>query len=149
MNINSIQRLYRRSFLVTFILFLAFVGLAVNFKSAAADLPERPTPVAAKKDRDKDDKKVAGAHIQLQANGFNGWSEVQWQDSDENWQMVEGWQGYLEDGAIMWWVHPKDFNNGPFRWVIYEQPGGALTAMSETFALPQSVQEVLVVTIVE
>jgi hypothetical protein len=69
------------------------------------------------------------------------WSEVEWLDPTGAWQKVEGWQGTLEtlNGATplkQWTVYPENFGQGPFRWIVYSQMGGAVWGMSETFNLP-------------
>jgi hypothetical protein len=127
---------------------LILIGLGLQAPMAQADLPDRPTLEAPKKDND-DSKERSGAYIELQAPGFSGWSEVQWQDADGNWQVVEGWRGSLVDGTIRWWVDPKDFNTGPFRWVVFDQPGGTVRAVSEGFYLPQSAWDWVLVPISE
>jgi hypothetical protein len=90
-------------------------------------------------DDDSSSSSPAGAYIELQAENApaGAWSVVQWQDSNADWQNVEGWRGKLDNGTRRWWVHPKDFDTGPFRWVVYESPGGRLLATSESFSLPQ------------
>ena len=60
---------------------------------------------------------------------------VQWQDTIGDWQNVEGWQGNVTD-YWRWWVHPKDFGTGPFRWVIFKASDGATIGSSELFTLP-------------
>ena len=140
-------RVNRKYWLLLFMIFsLTLISLGLQAPAAQADLPDRPTLEAPKKDKD-DSKERLGAYIELQAPGFSGWTEVQWQDSDGNWQLVEGWRGYLVDGQILWWVDPKDFNTGPFRWAIFDQPGGTMSAVSENFTLPQSAYDVVLVTV--
>ena len=75
--------------------------------------------------------------LRLQAPPATAWTVVQWQDALGGWHVVEGWQGTLDDGvAKVWWVAPKDFNTGPFRWVIYEKRDGKVWGMSQSFNLP-------------
>lgn len=90
-------------------------------------------------DDDDSSSSPAGAYIELHAQNAptGAWSVVQWQDSNGDWHPVAGWQGGLDNGYRRWWVHPKDFGTGPFRWVIYASPGGVLIAAGEPFKLPQ------------
>ncbi len=54
------------------------------------------------------------------------------------WHDVEGWRSVLGSGGYQrWTVEAKDFGTGPFRWVVYQSPGGSLIAASEPFTLPQ------------
>ncbi|GAB4451869.1 MAG: hypothetical protein Kow0031_34420 [Anaerolineae bacterium] len=113
---------------------------------AGNSLPDRNTPTPASADRDRDrGGGPAGAHIELQADTLpaTGWSVVEWQDANGDWQLVEGWQATLTGAAIRWWVHPKDFGTGPFRWAILDAPGGKLIAASEPFTLPRFPNETL------
>ena len=70
------------------------------------------------------------------------WTVVQWQDRLGGWHDVEGWRGTIEDvsngvGKKVWWVARANFDTGPFRWVIYQSPGGKLLTASEAFRLPR------------
>ena len=58
------------------------------------------------------------------------------------WHDVEGWRGTLDEvsngvGKKVWWVARANFDTGPFRWVIYQGPGGKLLATSGSFQLPR------------
>lgn len=92
-----------------------------------------------------------GAHIELYVEDapVDAWASVQWQDETGGWQNVETWQGPLEeDGDYKsWWVDPKDFGKGPFRWLLTDGDGGSILAVSEEFALPTDVNEVLITVI--
>lgn len=67
------------------------------------------------------------------------WTVVEWQDARGQWQTVAGWQGGLDaDGHKTWRVAPASFGTGPFRWVVYVKPGGAVWAVSAAFQLPAS-----------
>ena len=77
------------------------------------------------------------------------WTVVQWQDPLGDWYDVEtdegtpAWQGnldYVEDDKAwkVWWVDPPDYGRGPFRWVIYDSPGGEVMVTTYTFYLPHS-----------
>ena len=154
------------------ILFVAFIGLILMLlwpaltARAGTDLPERP-PVGAdlpkrppvekpdQADKDDNDEAVAltGAYIQLQVHPHlpGLWTVVEWQDSAGVWQVVEGWQGTLEGASQKtWWVSPADFTTGPFRWAVYQRPGGLLLATSRAFHLPaepgQTAQIVILLT---
>ncbi len=82
------------------------------------------------------------------------WTEVQWTDG-QAWFVVEGWRGHMDtitraaDGrwvsAREWWVDNKDFNTGPFRWVVYAHEGGAVLATSDTFMLPARGGETMII----
>ncbi|MCP4409516.1 MAG: hypothetical protein GY807_17550 [Gammaproteobacteria bacterium] len=117
---------------------------------AGPPLPPRtpPTPTSSPSsdnDSDGDDGLPAGAYIDLHSPGAAGlWSVVQWQDSDGNWHVVEGWQGILNDqGYRRWWVEAKDFGKGPFRWQVYQHQEGDLRATSRLFHLPQGANKVV------
>jgi hypothetical protein len=93
----------------------------------------------------------AGARIELHAPQAlaGGWTVVQWQDRAGNWHDVEGWRGRLDGGVVSWWVHPKDFGSGPFRWTVSEQEGGKLLGASRPFSLPGEANQVLQVTVMQ
>jgi hypothetical protein len=67
---------------------------------------------------------------------------VQWRDQAGGWHDVEGWQGLLETpvGSEVpvktWGVYTKDYGQGPFRWIVYNEPGGSVLATSQSFNLP-------------
>jgi hypothetical protein len=135
------------TFPLTLALFLAvLLGVlllvsALVPEQAAADLPRRPTPVPSgtpptpePEDDDEDDAPV-GAYILL-SSPRGTWSVVQWQGNDDRWHDVEGWRGALEGGMVIWWVDQKDFGGGPFRWAVYDGPGGAQLGLSAPFSLP-------------
>ena len=108
---------------------------------AGSDLPDRNTPTATQESGDDDDDgpgTPVGAYIELHMQGPSAgvWSVVQWQDANGDWQNVEGWQGVVDNGYRRWWVAAKDFGKGPFRWVVFNSPGGLLIATSNPFNLP-------------
>jgi hypothetical protein len=118
-------------------------------QAAPLTLPPRPgyDPGAGKggssgggeSSKSSGDDWLIGAYIELQVQpGQAGlWTIVQWQDSSGGWHDVEGWRGSLEAGGYKrWWVAPKDFNTGPFQWVVYQKPDGLLLATSAPFTLP-------------
>lgn len=91
-----------------------------------------------------------GAYIELHVAyaPAGAWTVVQWQDSAGNWHNIDGWQTSLVTGNnIRWWVAPKDFGSGPFRWAVTEGPGGCLLAMSSPFTLPDEANEILRITV--
>lgn len=91
---------------------------------ADSDLPGRATPVPTPESSDtgssKEKSAMVGAYIELTGVGASSstWAVVQWQDGIGNWHDVGGWQGDLAAGSQRWWVHPKDFGTGPFRWQV-------------------------------
>ncbi len=60
---------------------------------------------------------------------------VQWQNSAGGWQNVTGWQGPVASHN-QWWVHPKDFGSGPFRWIVSQGQNGVMLGASQSFDLP-------------
>jgi hypothetical protein len=89
-----------------------------------------------------------GAYIELVGSDVpaGAWGVVQWQDSAGGWHNVEGWQGLMVNSS-RWWVHPKDFGTGPFRWAVLNAPGGAVLKVSEPFQLPTGANETTLVTV--
>jgi hypothetical protein len=67
---------------------------------------------------------------------------VQWQDPSGKWHDVEGWQSTLDARELRWWVAPRDYGSGPFRWATTRD--GALQAASTAFMLPHGGGEVVV-----
>jgi hypothetical protein len=67
---------------------------------------------------------------------------VQWRDETGGWHDVEGWQSTLDTSTVteepfkQWGVYAKDYGAGPFRWIVYAEPGGAVLATSPRFFLP-------------
>jgi hypothetical protein len=118
---------------------LPLAGLPAPVQASSA-LPPRETPTPPSPDGEKDkDGPPVGAYIELVAP-VGAWVVVQWQDSAGSWHDVEGWRGSAANSS-RWWVHPKDFGSGPFRWVIYQ--GNQVSAMSEPFYLPGTANETL------
>ncbi len=106
-------------------------------------LPPRPTPTAVPAPQ------TPGANINLLVEGeiaADNWTKVQWQDANDVWHDVTGWQGELEaDGTKTWWVGEELLGSGPFRWVVLED--GDIVALSETFQMPTLYYETLEVII--
>lgn len=71
------------------------------------------------------------------------WSLVQWQGGDGVWHDVSGWLGQIENGQVQWRVLPKDYDSGPFRWIVLDQPGGEILAASASFRLPNAEKPLL------
>ena len=109
--------------------------------------PPTPTPTVSTPTEDRDDSDDVRplGYIALQA--VNGsWSVVQWQDSAGNWHDVEGWRGSLGSGYTRRWaVEAKDFNTGPFRWLVLSGEGGQVIGTSEPFNLPAAGNETIYV----
>ena len=141
------------------ILLLAIAGVAVLRSPAAqADLPPRPTvtptvtstpvlsPLPTPSSTSRVLQKLEGGHIRLDTPFDRVWSVVQWQDSSGQWHDVEGWRGYTRHGSKRWWVAPRDFGTGPFRWVV-TLDNGAGVIVSVPFMLPASSGEIIIVQI--
>lgn len=82
-----------------------------------------------------------GAYLTLHVENapVSAWTVVQWQDGHGRWHDVTGWRGLLDDGdgnEKVWWVAPRDFDTGPFRWLVYDEPDGAVLGTSDSFTLP-------------
>ena len=74
------------------------------------------------------------------------WLVVQWQDyeGDDEWIDVDGWQGNFDEieqgdngwvATKEWWAGKEIMGSGPYRWLVYDHPGGDLLATSEPFNL--------------
>ncbi len=119
-------------------------------RADSGDLPPRPTVEVAR-------SSPAGAYIRLQVGFPDSWSwtahpwqtahtQVQWQTGEGYWANVTGWYGALDDvdvnadrsvtGTKTWWVAPRDFGTGPFRWLVVGGYSGTPLAVSEPFTLP-------------
>ena len=72
---------------------------------------------------------AAGGHIttRIPAGAGGLRAVVQWLGRDGNWYSVEGWQSLnVQPGELLaWWVAPKDFGGGPFRWAYFTQRDSA------------------------
>ena len=125
---------------------LAVVGLP--HKSALAALPPRPTPKATLVPTKSSE---TGGYIKLQVEAAPAdmWTMVQWKDAHGSWHDVGGWQGTLDDKATkLWWVAPKDFATGPFRWAAYDGLEGQLLGLSAEFNLPASAKQIVLIELV-
>jgi hypothetical protein len=64
---------------------------------------------------------------------------VQWGDPNGGWHNIDGWQTRLDGavaGAPQWWVHPREFGKGPFRWAVYRDRERAPETVSVPFWMP-------------
>ncbi|MEM9776843.1 MAG: hypothetical protein AAF902_19840 [Chloroflexota bacterium] len=142
--------------LFTAVLLLISIPAPTSAQSAPT-LPPRPTPEA----ESTPDAALLGATIQLNIRAAEAtsidaddWAIVQWQDERGDWNNVEGWQGYLEYDAasqtwkVIWWTSRENFGEESFRWAIYtDKQLASLEATSETFDLPKSSLEAVIVTL--
>ncbi len=144
-------------------LLLIGVGLLVLLTlltpGTQAQGPTLPTPTAQYNDgsgggsnsNDDNNDSPALAYIELQAQSPPGgaWSLVQWLATDGYWYDVEGWRASLaENGFQKWVVEDKDFNTGPFRWVVMQGQSGSIIGTSDSFTLPDEANETLRITVV-
>lgn len=160
--LNSKSTQTRNMLLIGFALILIFTGSLtvwpVSQVQAKATLPPRNPPVNSgpnsdnhnrdDNDSDDDDSGPVGTYIELQASAARGdnWSQVEWQDSNGDWQPVEGWAGTLNSqGQRRWWVAAKDFGTGPFRWVVSQSPEGPVIFTSQPFSLPVEAHQIIVI----
>ncbi len=132
----------------------AVFGLAwpTLLTQAGPTLPprEQPIPVAPPDSDDDDDDSPSGAYIKLQVQPARSglWSTVEWQDNAGGWHKVEGWDRALDaGGSEHWWVEAKDFDTGPFYWIVTEGAGGALLGASQPFNLPDQANTATLVVI--
>jgi hypothetical protein len=138
---------------ILFTLFiLPLIGLTLGWfvqpAQAGSGLPPRDFPRTQTGGDDDDNDEPVGAYLNLTAPDapFVAWAIVQWQDSGGNWHDVEGWRGWLSDSSH-WWVHPKDFSTGPFRWVITQGIQGPIWQVSQPFNLPPAGAKIVQVTV--
>ena len=129
--------------LVSCLLLLAgLLLLAALPTTTSAQLPPRATPIPDESKGHHDE--ITGACIELQVWGAprGSWAVVQWQRDDGMWIDVDGWCSQLDyTGSVSWWVGPKDFGDGPFRWLVTDGDGGPQLAVSNPFMLPTVVNE--------
>ncbi len=68
---------------------------------------------------------------------------VEWQDNNENWHVVEGWQSpFNRYKQVTWAVAAADYGKGPFRWVVSRSD--MVIMRSSDFYLPLSGNESVV-----
>ncbi len=71
-------------------------------------------------------------------------TQVQWVDGNGSWHNVDNWYEQLDNtGRVSWLVWSRDFNSGPFRWVVYNRDGSIKFA-SQSFYLPSAGQGYLI-----
>jgi hypothetical protein len=110
--------------------------------SATATPSPTPTPVEYKRSAPESTGAFIRLAVQPPMPGL--WTALQWQDAPGAWYLIEGWQGPLErDGTRSWWVPGTLFGYGPFRWVIYDKPGGEVIGVSAPFYLPRIANRVI------
>jgi hypothetical protein len=110
-----------------------------------ADLPPRPTvePIP-------EPKEYEGGIVELQVSGMTIplWTEVEWQDFNGDWHLVDGWRGTIEVyQPQQWWVGAEHLGEKAFRWLVYDQEGGELLATSNSFDLPEGNRQKVIVTV--
>lgn len=117
----------------------------------AAPPPPRPT-LTPTPSRIPSTGSSFGSYIELRlpTDNINLWTVVQWQDSLGGWHDVESWRGILDEikqhkGDKRWWVYPRDYGKGPFRWQVYQSPGGTVLATSPSFNLPGNARQRVIV----
>ena len=76
------------------------------------------------------------------SNGGGGY----FTNSAGNWRVVEGWRGPAANSS-RWWVHPKDFGTGSFRWLVMAGPEETVLKVSDPFYLPTGANETTWVTV--
>lgn len=143
---NRSSRWLQLSGLLLLVSYLVFASVS----SAQDTLPPRATPPATPTPLPEQGAGLVGATIELRPTSplpGASWSVVQWQDAQGGWHDVEGWRGTLEHNRQRWWVAPKDFNTGPFRWQLYGSRGGTLLASSAPFNLPATHGQLLIITL--
>ena len=135
------------------VLLLVLFGLGSSPPVVEAGLPPRPTAAPTATTPSVQNQPAGAAVIRLQVSAVLGdptllGSIVQWQDALGGWHDVEGWQGHLEgEGYKAWWVAPKDYGTGPFRWVVYESSPAVPLVTSDSFNLPSSGHERVLITV--
>lgn len=132
---------------------LLILAAPVAAFASPPNLPPRPP-------RDEEDNGGGGsATIALHLTAADGsqpsnttlqglWTVVQWLDGVGNWHDVDGWEGVpagaSSNGAhIAWKVDDSLFGKGPFRWVVEQGSGGAITGASAAFYLPHDPGEIV------
>ena len=118
----------------------------------AAALPPRPTPGPTPVIVVGQPGQGAFIELHVPAARPGWWTVVQWQDAQQNWNTVTGWQGSFDaitssGGTKLWWVAPADLGKGPFRWAIYAAKDDQLLAASESFNLPAQAKTKTIVTV--
>jgi len=125
---------------------LCIVLAAVSASSPVyAVLPPRPTKTPTAEKAIPTREALAGTLLLNTQPAQDGlWSVVQWQGAMGNWNDVEGWKGVVQQGKTIWWVEQSDWGKASYRWVIFQEEGGAVLASSEPFSLPGSGKTLIV-----
>lgn len=127
--------------------------LSIGAPPAGAYLPPRPTPSVtlmptptSQPSRHERTASEPLGRIRLAVTPASAglWAVVQWQGGDGVWHDVAGWQGNLTETGQRWAVERRNFGEGPFRWVVYNEAGGDLLAVSTPFDLPAAAGEEVV-----
>lgn len=108
-----------------------------TYTPTAFVIPTQPAPVA----------EVGYIHLMVHQAPASAFAVVQWQDGLGGWNLVEGWQTQLPTGQHTWAVLPTHFGQGPFRWVVYDRPGGKVIATSARFTLPGQTGQIISLTV--
>ena len=135
--VNLIRFVLGVCVLVIVCLMMGLPALTLAAPLSTPVLPPRPTPRSTSTTQ----ASLPGAYIELQVlSAPTGlWTKVQWQDGWGDWHDVEGWQGTLDTAdEKVWWVAPKDFGGGPYRWAIYASWNGPSLGASDPFYLPEA-----------
>ena len=141
---------------------LWFFGLNAGLsQSAAQEITPEPRPTITPiprstlttetTDSNDSDESLANSRIILQSESETITTTfvtvVQWQDTSNHWIDVDGWRGQFDhQGRVRWWVAPKDFKTGEFRWAIFSPYGNKneVVWVSESFYLPDSGQMLII-----
>jgi hypothetical protein len=80
------------------------------------------------------------------------WTVVQWLDGLGNWHDVDSWEGTPASASangthMVWKVDDSLLGRGPFRWIIEQGTGGAISGASASFYLPHDAGEGVPVTV--
>lgn len=123
----------------------------------AQSLPPRPTvvpidnnarptivPVAAVPQSPQGARITLSTAAAASARGLR--AVVQWQGGDGRWYDVEGWRSTLNDSGVEWWVAPREFGKGPFRWAAYRSENTQPAFASAAFMMPKVHGQSLLVT---
>ena len=126
---------------------LLAVMLLLGNQLLSVDMAQAALPPRHQHHKTQVDKPV-GAHLLLSGSDMpaGSWAVVQWQDSAGGWHDVEGWRGDIHSSQH-WWVAARDFGKGPLRWAVTDGPDGQVLGASQTFQLPDTANQTLVVTV--
>jgi hypothetical protein len=164
-NLNKMKKLQGKYFLISLFGIAAFLALFIaNGTTANYGLPPRNEGTPSEVQVEQGAIEV-GSRLQLEAQFSNSWpwdtmqwqdvwTMIQWQDDDGEWFDVEGWRGNLDTigqgengwvGSKEWWAAKDILGSGPYRWQVYDHPGGELLSTSEPFHLSDTSGGVIIV----